>query len=1189
MAQNAIASYNQSPSTAIAVSLVESFKLSAMVTGFTRADTFVRSFAGTLSASGANTLASRTGYQSVRSKGCTYKSGLSSDQTKVREYISDGRASNHASEVSYHIRTLKMMNHTMDGTTTVLSGDEENPFIVHPMSLRLVLPMPPHSGIMPQKAVMTDDRVCEAFDTPLEDDHRRFKNAFLVLEEEEAAAPEPAFGCGMMATQCVTTCADSCASMTSTCTAAARAAYLAAVGFNDITVVDVQYDAVLFTKIHEAVVGSLLATGERKAPAYYNGKGVSVINQHMRIIIEKAVDHSKFTSEHREYMINVGRAIVLALIMNLGNQLGAVLTVTRHNLNAPCPDEFLKAIESDSILASSHELAAVFPHIDHETIVPVIPAIEMTGNSYEEVEVRYDEDAIRLFVEKADGERDTAVGALVTGCNLFGAAPPNDCRHPISFVSGLSRHVMGTEVDLPTSSVGDVFKAKIDKSKGKRPSPVYYRVARDIAIGMRKKLKMYLADEGWATDEAKAYVPGKMTEDKSAEVLTEWWAQAGGVSQENSLSQAIVVGVFLKAAEQNPRARFISQPGANGSQEIHQACAVRGVKTVEKFLKIVNNHTHFKGLTVPGVCKDVGEFLDGLGTTDFVFSFDKKSNDRTWSAYHYEAYVEFMLGMLSEFMLMDGTDQDTSELKFWNHQSDGFDLEGRTAYFSYMCSAIYYYLLSAVGPTSSANRWQSSTEIGVITYMIHGEAAYNNWLTAYLHGAPSDHEWDGDWNAHGDEYFVKLKWDTTIPTPVKFKNEGDDQIQAHRPTKQCDTWDKMLKRIVEVADKHLRILLEVVIFDEPGKVCVGPNALLEVCSRGFGNRKGDYTPRTAMMVPKPVKNCSKMAWMHSNSFKFCRNQQGLVAGVQDDEYWRLSATRALAIAEYNCDSPFVGPFVLAHAMRAVSKLPGNATARFEARSMEARHVEDADLAHRMNANLRSWLEELQHKSDSSGVATDPALSYLAAHMWKLENKSLALTPTKVLCGQLVELDYAMRQHETLPEEWVHDPVCAANEMDLTFLHPLIESKYAKLANHIKEIGQFSPEKITHDRLLARMKKAAPDTGKKEKIDEPISTRGLRDVLMMKKTVAGSEPAETEAFYQYLIDKEFIEPVKTSPNAWAAAQPSADEIGENGMSPATHSKHGARPCAFKGPRDAKHSASAAKQHPKNRKGGSQGSR
>jgi len=1170
MSQTTVAAYNSAPASTIAVSLVESFKLSAMVSGFVKADTFVRNFASVVGTTGANTLASKTGYQAVRSSTCHMRSGLSQGQSKVREYYADGRVLNHAADVGYHVRVLQNLPHEKDGNVSSLTGDAYNPMIRHPMCVRIVLPLGTDLGSVVRANQIVDQR------PPREKIER---HPLEQLGDALEAQPEPVDDtyCGLI-NRSANTCSESCSEFAHTVAHAARTAYLSAVGFSDIIVLDVAYDATLFSLIHETASNGLISTGEKKAPSYYVSKVVHAINHHVKV--RKEADPTmSYTKEHHDYMLTVGKLLAVGFILSLGNHMADIVTVTLHCKDVPSPGEYAKAPDLDAITKATQSFAECFDNIDMDTVVPAIPATEISGSPYEDVAVWHDEESLESWVGRQGIDKEQGLGAVVTGANLFACQPPVDTKHPVSYASGMSRHMFGTSVDLPVSAE-QVYKAVVDKSQMKKPAAVYYRVAHDVTKGLGKKLALYLNDHDNPMSKVNEKKPTSMAQTDYEEYLAEYWS----VAKEGKPNgrDAITVGVFLKAGENSSRGRFISKPGNLGSEDIHQAMTASGVKTVEDFLKTVNNHTHFKGLGIDGFKQDIGEFLEGVKEGQFVFSYDKKANDRTWNSYHYEAFIEFILHLL-DVMAENaslGSNYSLSDACFWNHESSSFDIEGKTPYFSFACNFFYYYLLSAVGPTSSCNRWQSTIEIGVITYVIHGEVAYFRWLEAYLNGAPSDHCYDEQFRSHELDYVPKLKWDSTCNSPVIFKNEGDDQVQVHSPTKQLDTWEKMNQKIVSTANQTLGLLLEVVLFDDPGKSCVGSKAVIEICSRGFANRKDDYSPKTAMMVPKPVKNCDKMAWMMTTQASFVRNKDGLMATVQNEVYWQLVCTRALAIAEYNVESPFVGHYVLAHAARALKNLPLGALTLFDKRSMEARLVEDAELSHRVNIRLHDWYYEMEHRVQTHDFVGDQGLMYLASIMWKLENRTLSLTPTMKMSERLAYLDLQMSQVIEIPEEWVTDPRECVSTLNLSVLHPLIEARFRKFADRIAEIRELQPEHLTYENMLARMKKVVGDKGKRIKASpQEIATEGqpctngTRDMLRLRNPVDDCESLDTADFIDGCIAAGIVGPAPPpglAGNKLAGAS-SKRRNGENGMSPVTHLDSKARPCATPAPEAAEHTA------------------
>lgn len=1029
------------------------------------------------------------GYQRLSSSSFE-KSALTPCLSQYRKFTADARSSDFVKEIPGLVNQWKNLHVAEAGPHKGLcDGDLDNKILVFRRHVRVILPLPASQAVDPMGIISQDlgfNQITARFARTRENGMDRdispasnsttgepitFQGTLNDALSTCSALPET---CHAFNKTLVTTCGQAITS----CGAMSTLTALSFLNANWLYSVEFVIDHGLYHRIQECVK-SLMGTGAKKAPAYIFGKVTTAINAYI-----KKVERGSPTIEQYSYLVVSGQILALGFILNMTFADAAIVKVVLTETLDPSVEEDAvlddaPLVEIDAIGEALIALRQICPHLG-ENITPLVPALECSGDKYEAIEVVLKEDELRQWLEVADdcttAGQHGAVGAATVGVNMLGCLPPQDTKHPMTFVSGFTRHLCSTSGEIAITAKESI-KYAIDKTTGGKPHPDFYEVANAMTRDDVAGFEVWLLANNVSADIGTTLFSHSVGEEKTNAVLAEWYETATrkGSSAKSDYTKAIMAGVFLKAGENSTRGRYITMPGANGTQDIHQACAARPIKLIEMYMKEVHNHHHMKGLDIEGCNLAMGEWLWDMPADHYVISFDKKANDRTWSCHHYEVWVEYVALMMAKVASACGND---FEFPWMNFTSQSFDMKMQTAYFNMCVDAAYWYLMSAVNPTSTFNRLHSECESGVVCKNVYQATipdALDKWLKARNTGIAS--RIPEDFESHfcaGTQYtsskcYVKLRYDTSIGAPSRFKNEGDDKAEGFKATAKLNTWAKMAARVVTIGHEILKIVLEPVLFRDPDMRCKGNKSLVEFCSRGYALEisEGDYMPKAAIMIPKPVKNLQKMAWQVSQQFKYIKNKDGEIAIVQNHEFMRLCATRCLSIAEYNQCSPGVGPFIMAHADFFVSRCKPGSKTLFDDRSFEMRCPEEAELSAHIDQQLVEWYATLSQAYDQGSGRSKGAL-FLAANLWQLEHLSVNEMPIKDVQAHLLQFDEQARDLPELEIEWFYDPRPFLTIVDVAWLHKLVHNKFAILKQHMLNVTTMLPDQHTFESFTKKI-------------------------------------------------------------------------------------------------------------------------
>jgi len=1102
------------------------------------------------------------GYQRLSSSQFE-KGALTPCLSHFRKFTVDARSSDFVLEIPGLVNQFKNLHTAESGPNKgLVDGDDGNPVIRFRRHVRVVLPLPASKAIDPMDMLGLTTRAEGAMLREGGMDRNTSPTPSSTNGDGDLSYLDKAYNtCLEIPSTCQgfkKTMTSSCGQAINTCGALSTLAALSALNSNWLYVMEFTIDHALYHKIHDTIK-TVMGTGAKRAPAYIFGKVATAINGYI-----KSANRGKPTAEQYCYLNTTGQILALGFLLNTTFADGTIVKVVlTEELDPSVEEDTATAAEEtpldvDLIGEALNEIRKVCPHLS-ENVTPLLPATECTGDKYEAIEVIMKEDDIRAWLEVADDTTTAgqhgAVGAATVGINALGCLPPNDTKHPMTFVSGFTRHLCATSGNLAVSAT-DAVKYVIDKTSGAKPHSDFYEVAGAMTKADTAAFAKWLADENISAEIGATMFSASVGEEKTNAVLAEWYetAMRKGSSSKGEYSKAILAGVFCKAGENSSRGRFITMPGKNGTQDIHQACVSRPVKLIEKFMKEVQNHHHMKGLDIEGSNLAMGEWLWDMPDDHFVISFDKKANDRTWSCHHYEVWVEYVHMMMAEVARVTGNNW---EFPWMNFQDESFDMNVSTAYFTACVNAVYWFLMSAVGPTSFFNRIHSEAESGVVCKNVYGADALVKWLRARSVGIAStiQDEYEGHFCNDKDntrsECVVKLRYDGSIGSPSRFVNEGDDKAEGFQATAKLNTWEKMAKRVVTIGAEILKIALEPVLFRDPDSRCKGRRSLVEFCSRGYALElhKDDYLPKAALMCPKPLKNMQKMAWQVSQQFKYCKNKEGEVAIVQDQTFMRLCATRCLSIAEYNVCSPGVGPFILAHAQYYIEQCKQGSKVLFDDRSFEARHPEEAELGSHVDQLLSEWYTTLSQVYDQGLGRTKGAL-FLASNLWQIEHLSMQEMPIQNLQAHLLRFDEQTRDLPSIEAGWFLDPRPFLSLVDVSWMHKLVHHKFGILKQHMLNVTTLLPSKNTFESFISKMTEilkpgktpAAAKAAKGPAAD--ASANGLNGVL---KVAQGGAPGLTADKKHSTHKGKNYEPAVPAPTQGVTARARKEELTDAGSS------------------------------------------
>jgi len=763
-----------------------------------------------------------------------------------------------------------------------------------------------------------------------------------------------------------------------------------------------------------------------------------------------------------------------------------------------------------------------------ETLVPALPASKFTGTAYEDVATRVSEaqrDALDKWVERRDNEGDTT-HAFYCGPNVCGAPPPIDGKHPVSHISGFSRHMCKVEKEIATPE-GTVLifthdKSLMDRSLQSQISPEEVRAWRDITAMEKGKLRSWL--RRGPNIPAPDIRPNSMSQAEYEQYKT-----LAHTDPEWGFLKTIRMAVFVKQGEGGDRARFITMPGMNPQKAAeHQGICSHALHVLEQHHKHDFNFRNLKGCTSDGRAARIAQFVADCPEDSVVIGFDKGANDRTWTWAkwcEFERMVSELARELTDYWCgadVGATDAQGNPKPSLPGSADSASrARWDSTYVTVTAALLYFYLPSGVGSTGFSNRQCSVAGIAAAILKAYGEEAYKGFID-YLAGkyaTPMPDKFQSPkfftfvsegivalrsscpgFGAltEGDDNAIKIKLRTETET-VRNADGSTEQVQVRESNSEAVTYFT-----TAAADTTNECWEPAYVSAGHLNVHGGSKSCVEMCSsivcvfaRG---RDIEYA-----CVPKPQKRLDKLAWTLSSHFRIISTKTGKV-GIADMTFHRMSATRCLSMCVDLEQCLFVRWVLLQTAayhlrkLRALeegdrSGLSADADRPLYAdRSMEARKLEDATgyigdslaLAFARTkmkfSRVNIYAEPLSHANTDAWMLCDPRLYGLAQALEK----------------ELRHLDSVASQTE-ITDDNIFDPTSYLSLFPLNVL----TGTFALAATRLRKVIEIGEKE---KRGAEELRRAIIDSVKARTSDPPTSKSGRKRV---KPACAGSD-ADTDS-------------------------------------------------------------------------------
>jgi len=808
------------------------------------------------------------------------------------------------------------------------------------------------------------------------------------------------------------------------------------VGGKDLLVFDMRVSEQTLASVTN-ITDKCFAT-KRNPPAYYLTQAIGSVNAKLRK--SKA---GEISSGHRHYLhfadsaaenqyVNSVKLLLLAQYLNraqnaahtsahiacIDNQYADLVETEEPSIWFPPAETKNPATEQlEKAVASLHKMQG-----GTTNLIPCVPATSFTGTPYEDMKVSVtDEQHEALLKQSLAGEGGPTQHAFYCGPNITGAQPPLDTKHPDTWASAYTRHFCRVEKDIPLPS-GGVFHVVVDKAENqsKMLSGNERRVWSDMVEQHAELFRTWLENHPPACPEGK---PNSISREEYEEIKGEVaWDEAWGARK------IIRSSLFLKAGEGSERGRFITLPGADAKDaKRHQCAASHITQIIEKFHLDQFGFRNFKGCTVTGRAKKVARFVAASGDESVTIGYDKSSNDRTWNHRKWEQYENYSMAMAT--VLADAYFDDDVKSLLEADSHNARRIEWRGIYLTVAAEIQYWYLMSAVAPTSLCNRMGGDVSVGAAIRQIAGPDAYATWL-GWCSGVTAQ-----SWDEAPVALFPHLKDGILVkenPTVgYAHLNEGDDTavriIRRKGETNSAavtrftvginsatgEAWEPAF-----VNEEHL---------DKHG----GPRSCVEITSLIVAQSCDQETDEIVhAFVPKPIRRLDKLAWSLSAALKVVETPAGKV-GVLDHNYYRLNATRCLSMCLEMGQSLFTRWVMLRTAefhlqeLRKLPRVDKMDVPLYGDRTMEARNVPEATGF--IGDSIEKAFERISAFIGRVSVDDDTCLE-ANANAWCLACPALA-ADGKALRRTLLDLD-AVASAVAVTQEHIHDPVSYLSLFDL---------------------------------------------------------------------------------------------------------------------------------------------------------------
>jgi len=805
---------------------------------------------------------------------------------------------------------------------------------------------------------------------------------------------------------------------------------------------------------------------EKRVPAYLFGKPATLVAAYVEDLRDRKLPLPTVGEE--AVMVQIVMTALMAMIVE--SSLHGVSVYELLHVESHTP--YVKTGESGAGLSDvidQHNSLMREKYGDMELALPLRPATDVNGElPLEGLVVALDEHELCVWTERAHQQQ---AGAVVTGPNLFGKAPPLDTKHPVSMVSGVVRHFCNVTVSLDAG--GRSGEARYDFTLRKGPRSMDLTQLQGVLMDLAE---LQIEAGAWCTLDGLVNLvigdngPGSMSQEAFEEAL-----RMDGIRNLGEDPVSTFMGnCFNKAGEDGERARFVTMPGVAGREALHQARTAPVIKSFEEVHKSAFNHCHIKGLNDAAKRADFGEMLANCPKDWVALSYDKKANDRCWTEGHWAAMCEYYHKCAVAFWWGDFVALFNLTVGELEHHTE---LRLKHLFGVFIFKVYMILLLSGIGPTSAFNRTMSEAEEGLIVRTIWGETAYHKWLEQRRNAPVAKNTY---WDTAEWKYAVKRTHRFGPDNNVCAKNEGDDKTLLARLTIQGEkegttvkvTPDELNEMIVSVAGELAGFAYELARVPNQANNC-GRKAILEFCSGVIGISR-DAKPETAVayIVPKPLKALGKVAWSATTAVNFDTDPiSGLRTGVvRDSTYHRFCATRFFSIAIGNADSPGVGK-VLHNCgemhWRAYIDMTGEAPR--QARTLYDRRAPEARKLEEWEDSTFEGLNDLRLASASKTIERvfEPEDCYVAAVAWQMDLPALANKPMEQLIASLLTFDESAVMWMPSMED-INRPERFYEAMELGILGPELikrtDSKYRALIAALEKPVE-SPEEVV-DRVKA---------------------------------------------------------------------------------------------------------------------------
>jgi len=691
-------------------------------------------------------------------------------------------------------------------------------------------------------------------------------------------------------------------------------------------------------------------------------------------------------------------------------------------------------------------------------IIPCLPATQFTGTPYEDMRVRItDEQHEELLKQHLNAEGGGTQFAFHCGPNVSGARPPLDTKHPITWATAYTRHFCKVEKTL-TFPDGSQMDIVVDKSDKLDPKLGKYeeRVWSDTTHQHSELLKHWLRSNPCATLEGKPH----------SHTREEYEVIRGEVDADAAWGKRKILRAMLnlKAGEGGERGRFITLPGASNADAKHHQCASSEiVQLIEAFHQYQFGFRNYKGTTVTGKARKTARMVAHCEDGYVCVGFDKASNDRTWSHrkwFEFETYSMEMAHVITEWYFeldFDSyleADSNTARHISWNG-----------IYLSVAADIQYWYLMSALNPTSLCNRLQADVGIGCGILQGWGDEHYEHWLLWCSGVDANEIEYDGD-----DEEFPHVLEGVCAKehhvNGFMHYSEGDDTCVkipcGKRTNSEAVTH---FARSVQVSTNEL---WEAAYVNEQHlNAHGGRRSCIEVMSMVVAQRVTDDGFSEFAYLPKPMKRLDKLAWTLSGVLKVADTPVGKV-GVLDATFYRLNATRCLSMCMEMQHCMWIRRVMYATAsyhvgeLRKLAQFDGIDSPLYGDRTMEKRGMPEAPGL--IGDSIEKALYAIGRVLDQTDITTMVCLE-ANANAWALHTPSVA-NDGKALRAKLIELD-EVASMVSVTWEHIEDPVTYLSLFELGPLEAAFSNSCERLAKAVEfaEAHQELPLEVMRDALI----------------------------------------------------------------------------------------------------------------------------